>query len=62
MIKGWMDLPGLGSFDLVINATSLGHHGEAPPLFASMFSPGAVCYDLNYYQGQPTLCRPCVKI
>ena len=55
----WDDLPGQGSFDLLINATSLGHHGKAPPLLASMFAPGALCYDLNYYKAsQPlkTLC------
>ena len=61
-IKSWMDLPGMGSFDLVINATSLGHHGEAPPLFASMFSPGAVCYDLNYYKASQPLQALCEEI
>ncbi len=61
-IKCWMDLPGMGSFDLVINATSLGHHGEAPPLFASMFSPGAVCYDLNYYKASQPLQALCEEI
>jgi shikimate dehydrogenase len=44
----WADLALQGSFDLVINATSLGHHGQAPELIPSLFSPGAVCYDLNY--------------
>ncbi len=36
------------AFDLVINATSMGHSGEVPQLSRSMFSPDTVCYDLNY--------------
>lgn len=35
-------------FDLVLNATSLGHGGELPPLDASQFTAGAALYDLNY--------------
>ena len=58
-ITGWVDLPGQGSFDLVINATSLGHHGEAPPLPASMFAPAAVCYDLNYFKASQPLKALC---
>ena len=61
-VKGWIDLPGLDSFDVVINATSLGHHGEAPPLFATMFSPGAVCYDLNYFKASQPLKALCKDI
>lgn len=37
-----------GSFDLVINATSLGHLGFYPALPASLFTPRGLCYDLNY--------------
>lgn len=37
-----------GSFDLVINATSQGHSGQAPDLSESLFRPGGLCYDLNY--------------
>ena len=58
-ITSWTDLPGQGSFDLVINATSLGHHGEAPALSASMFAPGALCYDLNYYKASQPLMVLC---
>jgi shikimate dehydrogenase len=61
-VKGWIDLPGLDSFDVVINATSLGHHGEAPPLFATMFSPEAVCYDLNYFKASQPLKALCKDI
>ena len=35
-------------FDLVINATSLGHDGSHPGLPLSMFHPESLCYDLNY--------------
>lgn len=35
-------------FDLVINATSQGHHGTAPRLPADCLAPGGLCYDLNY--------------
>jgi shikimate dehydrogenase len=49
-VSGWTDLSAHSGFDLVINATSLGHHGEAPELSRSLFAPAAVCYDLNYYK------------
>ncbi len=35
-------------FDLVINATSAGHSGEAPRLPPRLFADGAMAYDLNY--------------
>jgi shikimate dehydrogenase len=35
-------------FDLVINATSLGHDGSHPGLPLSMFHRESLCYDLNY--------------
>jgi len=35
-------------FDLVINATSLGHDGSHPGLPPSIFHPESLCYDLNY--------------
>ncbi len=35
-------------FDLVINATSLGHDGSHPGLPLSIFHPERLCYDLNY--------------
>jgi shikimate dehydrogenase len=35
-------------FDLIINATSLGHGGRHPALPLSMFRPDSLCYDLNY--------------
>lgn len=35
-------------FDLVINATSAGLHGELPPFPTSILGPDTVCYDLSY--------------
>ena len=58
-IASWEDLPALASFDLVINATSLGHEGRAPALQQSVFAPGAVCYDLNYYKASEPLKALC---
>jgi shikimate dehydrogenase len=42
------DLTEQASFDLVINATSQGHHGTAPALPTGCIAPGGLCYDLNY--------------
>ncbi len=35
-------------YDLVINATSAGLHGETPPYPAAAISPNTLCYDLSY--------------
>ena len=35
-------------FDLIINATSAGLHGEVPPFPASIITAEVVCYDLSY--------------
>jgi shikimate dehydrogenase len=37
-----------GPFDLIINATSLGHQGLAAPLQPGWLLPDTFCYDLNY--------------
>jgi shikimate dehydrogenase len=37
-----------GGFDLVINATSAGLKGEAPPYPAAAITPETFCYDLSY--------------
>ncbi len=44
------DLAG-GAFDVVVNATSASLAGEAPPLPADAFAPGALAYDMMYGQG-----------
>lgn len=38
----------LGSFDLIIQATSAAQSGSLPPLPASLLDPETVCVDLNY--------------
>ncbi|AXQ27221.1 shikimate dehydrogenase [Solimonas sp. K1W22B-7] len=35
-------------YDLVINATSVGHQGAAPRLPGQLLAPGGACYDLSY--------------
>lgn len=35
-------------FDLVINATSAGLHGDLPPLPPAVVGPRTVCYDMSY--------------
>ena len=58
-VISWDDLSGHTDFDLLINATSLGHHGQAPVLHQGLFAPGAVCYDLNYYKASLPLKKLC---
>lgn len=55
----WEKAAHLPAFNLVINATSLGHQGQAPSLSRSMFARGAVCYDLNYFKASQPLKRYC---
>jgi len=61
-VTSWTDLPMQGVFDLVINATSLGHHGEAPPLAISNLAPGGQVYDLNYYKASLPLKKYCGEL
>lgn len=58
-VINWERLQLESGFDLVINATSLGHQGKAPALKKSLFAPGSVCYDLNYYKASEPLKRCC---
>ena len=61
-VTSWSELSDQGAFDLVINATSLGHHGQAPELVFSLFAPNAVCYDLNYYKASLPLKKLCAEM
>jgi shikimate dehydrogenase len=58
----WGSLPSQGDFGLVINATSLGHQGKTPPLPASVFADGSVCYDLNYFTASLPLKKLCEEM
>lgn len=42
-------------FDLLLNATAAGLAGEAPPLAARAFAPGALAYDMVYGRDTPFL-------
>ena len=57
-----LDLRTHGGYDLVINATSLGHHGEAPPLTRDLFAQNALCYDLNYFRASEPLKKYCKEL
>jgi len=61
-VSSWSDLPMQGVFDLVINATSLGHQGEAPPLAISNLAPNGRCYDLNYFKASLPLRKYCGEL
>jgi shikimate dehydrogenase len=51
------DLPGLGSFDLIINATSSGLHGELPALPDGLIHPQSCCYDMVYGDAEPVFVK-----
>jgi shikimate dehydrogenase len=42
------DVPSSGGYALVINATSAGLKGEAPPYPEAAITPATFCYDLSY--------------
>ena len=42
------DLADAGDFDIVVNATSAGLHGEQPPFPGTLVSEKTFCYDLAY--------------
>jgi len=50
-----------GEFDLVINATPLGHAGKVPELPTSVFRGGGICYDLNYGRAADPLREHCAS-
>jgi shikimate dehydrogenase len=55
------DSPSHGPFDLLINATSLGHQGLAPELASDCFSAHSFCYDLNYGEAAKAWESLCVQ-
>ncbi len=48
-------------FDLIINATSLGHSGNHPGLPLSIFHLASRCYDLNYGAAAEPLQKFCLE-
>ena len=61
-VSDWNGIASLGSFDLVINATSLGHQGKAPELPAALFVDESICYDLNYFNSSLPLKNFCAEM
>lgn len=61
-VVGWDRLAQLPAFNLIINATSLGHQGVAPALSGSLFAPDALCYDMNYFKAGLPLKHLCEKL
>lgn len=61
-VSSWAELALQNNFDLLVNATSLGHRGEAPPLLPSMFAEFALCYDLNYHKASQPLRDLCTAM
>jgi shikimate dehydrogenase len=53
------DLESRGPFDLIINATSLGHGGKRIALPAAALAGGGVVYDLNYGAAARPLAQWC---
>ena len=47
-VCSFADLAGRGAFDILVNATSAGLHGEQPPFPASLVTAQSFCYDLAY--------------
>jgi shikimate dehydrogenase len=53
------ELGSMAPFDLVINATSLGHGGAAPDLSPCWLKPDGFCYDMNYGKAAEPLRQFC---
>jgi shikimate dehydrogenase len=47
-VCSFADLVNRGTFDILINATSAGLHGEQPPFPPSLVAAESFCYDLAY--------------
>jgi shikimate dehydrogenase len=58
---GLDELNSAGPFDLLINATSHGHGGNAPALDPGWFAPNGLCYDMNYGPASRPLGEACRK-
>jgi len=56
---GFDALDAHGPFDLLINATSLGHSGAAPALSPGWLVPNGLCQDMNYGRAAAPLEAAC---
>ena len=48
-------------FDLLINATSMGHRGTAPTIAPAWLTADGLCYDLNYGKSAEPLRQACAQ-
>ena len=48
-----------GPFDIIVNATSLGHAGGAPDIRAAWLRDDGLCYDMNYGRAADPLRTAC---
>ncbi len=55
------EVDSLPPFDLLINATSLGHEGQAARISAGWLGNGGFCYDMNYGEAAQPLKALCEK-
>ena len=55
------DLDSLAPFDLLVNATSAGHAGQAPEFSPGCFAQDALCYDMNYGSAAAPLSGHCAR-
>ena len=56
------DLEQAGDVDLLIDATSAGHHGQLPDLSEPVLASMQFCYSLNYGQAAIPLGRLCESL
>ena len=59
--RGLEDMAELAPFDILINATSLGHQGGLLPVTTDWIAPGGLCYDMNYGAAARPLRALCEK-
>ncbi len=55
------ELGSMAPFDLIINATSLGHGGAALELSSAWLKPDGFCYDMNYGMAAEPLRHLCLQ-
>jgi len=51
---GYQQLPSLGAFDIVMNATPANFNGDLPPILPEVFAAKCVAYDMSY-AAEPTV-------
>jgi shikimate dehydrogenase len=52
LVAEFADMGTIAGYDLIVNATSAGLHGEMPLLPAGIVGAATVCYDMSYGRGE----------